>query len=103
MPHKILTIAGSDTLAGGGLQADLATFSNYNFFGLSVTTSIVTVTPDDFQIFPLDLAVIAAQLESALALDDIIAVKIGFCQPLILFALLPNIYGMLISRLLLIR
>ncbi|WP_278849012.1 bifunctional hydroxymethylpyrimidine kinase/phosphomethylpyrimidine kinase, partial [Leuconostoc lactis] len=53
MPHKILTIAGSDTLAGGGLQADLATFSNYNFFGLSVTTSIVTVTPDDFQIFPL--------------------------------------------------
>lgn len=77
MPHKILTIAGSDTLAGGGLQADLATFSNYNFFGLSVTTSIVTVTSDDFQIFPLDLAVIAAQLESALALDDIVAVKVG--------------------------
>ncbi len=77
MPHKILTIAGSDTLAGGGLQADLATFSNYNLFGLSVTTSIVTVTPDDFQIFPLDLAVIAAQLESALALNDIVAIKVG--------------------------
>ena len=77
MPHKILTIAGSDTLAGGGLQADLATFSDYGYFGLSVTTSIVTVTPEAFQIFPMTTAVIAAQLESALALDDIVAIKVG--------------------------
>lgn len=77
MPHKILTIAGSDTLAGGGLQADLATFSEYGYFGLSVTTAIVTVTPDAFQIFPIDDHIIAAQLESALALDDIVAIKVG--------------------------
>lgn len=78
MPHKILTIAGSDTLAGGGLQADLATFSEYGYFGLSVTTAIVTVTPNDFQIFPIAEAIVSAQLDSALALDDIVAIKVGF-------------------------
>ncbi len=77
MPHKILTIAGSDSLAGGGIQADLATFANYEYFGLSVITAIVTITPTDFKIYPVDLKIIEAQLKSALALDDIVAVKVG--------------------------
>ncbi|MFR6560264.1 MAG: bifunctional hydroxymethylpyrimidine kinase/phosphomethylpyrimidine kinase, partial [Weissella confusa] len=47
-PKKMVTIAGSDILAGGGIQADLATFNEYGYFGLSVITSIVTVTKDDF-------------------------------------------------------
>ena len=77
MPHKILTIAGSDSLAGGGIQADLATFANYGYFGLSVITAIVTITPSDFKIYPVDISIIESQLESALALDDIVAVKVG--------------------------
>lgn len=51
-PKKMVTIAGSDILAGGGIQADLATFNEYGYFGLSVITSIVTVTKDDFTIHP---------------------------------------------------
>jgi Hydroxymethylpyrimidine/phosphomethylpyrimidine kinase len=31
--QKVLTIAGSDSLAGGGLQADLKTFEELNVFG----------------------------------------------------------------------
>lgn len=77
MPHKILTIAGSDSLAGGGIQADLATFANYGHFGLSVITAIVTITPTDFEIYPVDLKIIEAQLKSVLSLDDIVAVKVG--------------------------
>lgn len=77
MPHKILTIAGSDAIAGGGLQADLATFSNYGYFGLSVVTAIVTVTSSNFQIFPVDIEIIESQLKSALAVDDIVAIKVG--------------------------
>ncbi|KAA8325269.1 bifunctional hydroxymethylpyrimidine kinase/phosphomethylpyrimidine kinase [Leuconostoc carnosum] len=83
MPHKILTIAGSDSLAGGGIQADLATFTEYGYFGLSVITSIVTVTADDFKIFPISNDVIESQLKSILALDDIVAIKVG---------LLPNVH-----------
>ena len=32
---NILTIAGSDTLGGGGLQADLKTFEAFGHFGVS--------------------------------------------------------------------
>ena len=60
MPDKILTIAGSDSLSGGGIQADLATFSEYGYFGLAVTTAIVTVTTKDFQVFPIAPHIIAA-------------------------------------------
>lgn len=56
-PKKMVTIAGSDILAGGGIQADLATFNEYGYFGLSVITSIVTVTKDDFTIHPVPLDV----------------------------------------------
>ncbi|CAM3122415.1 bifunctional hydroxymethylpyrimidine kinase/phosphomethylpyrimidine kinase [Leuconostoc rapi] len=77
MPHKILTIAGSDTIAGGGIQADLATFSNYDYFGLSVLTSIVTVTASEFKLFPVDTEIIESQLQAVLEVDDIMAIKVG--------------------------
>ncbi|MFZ2965755.1 MAG: hydroxymethylpyrimidine/phosphomethylpyrimidine kinase, partial [Leuconostoc falkenbergense] len=34
MVNKVLTIAGSDSLSGGGIQADLATFEEYGVVGL---------------------------------------------------------------------
>lgn len=56
-PPVALTIAGSDSSAGAGLQADLKTFAAHRVYGLSVATSVVaeipgnvvaweTVTPD---------------------------------------------------------
>jgi len=77
MTERLVTIAGSDALAGGGLQADLATFTEYGYQGLSVLTSIVTVIEDDFNVYPIDNDVVAEQLESVFALDDIAAVKTG--------------------------
>ena len=40
-----LTIAGSDSSAGAGLQADLKTFGAFNVYGLTAVTSIVAETP----------------------------------------------------------
>ncbi|WP_220739336.1 bifunctional hydroxymethylpyrimidine kinase/phosphomethylpyrimidine kinase [Leuconostoc miyukkimchii] len=77
MPNKILTIAGSDSLAGGGIQSDLATFNEYGYFGLSVMTSIVTVKSRNFKLFPIATAIIEEQLQSVLAVDDIVAIKVG--------------------------
>lgn len=74
---KIVTIAGSDSLAGGGIQADLATFDEYNFQGLSVITSIVTVTQSDFLIHEIAPELVLEQMQSIFALDNIAAVKIG--------------------------
>ena len=42
---KVLTIAGSDSTGGAGLQADLKTFEEYGVFGFSSITSIVTMDP----------------------------------------------------------
>lgn len=40
---KALTIAGSDTSAGAGMQADLKTFQELDTYGMVALTSIVTM------------------------------------------------------------
>lgn len=77
MTKRLVTIAGSDALAGGGIQADLATFTEYGYQGVSVLTSIVTVLSDDFNIYPVETDIVAEQLDSVFALADISGVKTG--------------------------
>lgn len=43
---RIVTISGSDTLSGGGVQADLRTFHEYGLEPLHVLTCIVTVNQE---------------------------------------------------------
>lgn len=74
---KIITIAGSDILSGGGVQADLATFNEYGLFGLSAITSIVTVNQHDFDIHEVPISVLAKQLTSLGELSDIKGIKVG--------------------------
>ncbi|MEH7087255.1 bifunctional hydroxymethylpyrimidine kinase/phosphomethylpyrimidine kinase, partial [Neobacillus drentensis] len=45
MLHKALTIAGSDTSGGAGLQADLKTFQERGVFGMTALTVIVAQDP----------------------------------------------------------
>lgn len=45
--EKVLTIAGSDSSGGAGIQADLKTFEEYGVFGFSSLSSIVTMDPDN--------------------------------------------------------
>ena len=44
-PTPILTIAGSDSSAGAGIQADLKTMAAHGCYGLSALTAVVSETP----------------------------------------------------------
>ncbi|GAP02169.1 phosphomethylpyrimidine kinase [Fructobacillus pseudoficulneus] len=74
---KVLTIAGSDSLAGGGLQADLATFARAGLAGFSVLTSVVSIKTDAVEVFAVPDAVLQAQLSSVTQVDDFAAIKVG--------------------------
>ena len=67
---KVLTIAGSDSGGGAGVQADLKTFSAYRVFGMSVITAVTAQNSLGVQsIEYLPPALVAGQLASVL--DDL--------------------------------
>lgn len=77
---KTLTIAGSDSSGGAGIQADLKTFEEYGTYGLSALTTIVTMDPDrgwHHNVYPVDAAIVAEQLKTIFAGGPVDAMKTG--------------------------
>lgn len=73
-----LTIAGSDSSGGAGIQADLKTFSAFGVYGASVITALTaqnTQGVDAVHRVPADF--IQAQLNAVCSDLDVAAVKIG--------------------------
>lgn len=74
----VLTIAGSDSGAGAGIQSDLKTFRNHNVYGVSVITAITAQNTKGVQkSFELSSKIIEAQLNSVLDDFDIRYAKTG--------------------------
>lgn len=74
----LLTIAGSDSGGGAGIQADLKTFSALGTFGTTAITAITAQNPDGVtEIQGIDPPVVAAQVTAVLDYFPISAVKIG--------------------------
>lgn len=67
---KVLTIAGSDTSAGAGMQADLKTFQELDVYGMVALTSIVTMDKETWShdVTPIDMNVFEKQLETAISI-----------------------------------
>ncbi|MCL2024434.1 MAG: pyridoxine/pyridoxal/pyridoxamine kinase [Coriobacteriia bacterium] len=76
---KVLTIAGSDTSGGAGIQADLKTFQELGVYGMSALTVIVTMDPDGWshQVFPVEPALVEAQLATVIEGIGVDAMKTG--------------------------
>jgi hydroxymethylpyrimidine/phosphomethylpyrimidine kinase len=65
MVHKALTIAGSDSGGGAGIQADLKTFQELGVFGMSVITAITAQNTKGVQgVYPVERSAIIEQLSS---------------------------------------
>ena len=73
-----LTIAGSDSSAGAGLQADLKTFSALGVYGLTAVTCVVAETPGKVsRIEPVTARIVREQIKVLTKNFPIAAIKTG--------------------------
>ena len=78
MTATALTIAGSDSGGGAGIQADLKTFSALGVFGCSVVTAVTAQnTRAVTAVHPVPTDIVAAQIETVLSDIEVHAIKIG--------------------------
>ena len=75
---KTLTIAGSDTSGGAGMQADLKTFQEHGTYGMVALTVVVTMDPNNWshRVTPLPTSLLQNQLDTALS-TGVDAIKTG--------------------------
>ena len=77
MKH-LLTIAGSDSSGGAGIQADLKTFAAHGTFGMSVITAVTAQnTTGVTRIQNIDAEVVAAQIDAVFSDIHVDAVEVG--------------------------
>lgn len=76
--HTALTIAGSDSSGGAGIQADLKTMTAHGVYGMSAVTALTAQnTTGVTDILAVPPAFLAAQLDAVFADIPPDAVKIG--------------------------
>lgn len=76
--YKALTIAGSDSGGGAGIQADLKTFQELDVYGMSVITVLTAQNTLGVQgVYPQSLEAIEAQIDSVLSDIGADAIKTG--------------------------
>ena len=75
---KVLTIAGSDSGGGAGIQADLKTFSAIGTYGMSVITALTAQNTKEVRsIYSVTPAFVKEQLQTVLSDIGADAIKIG--------------------------
>lgn len=88
---RALTIAGSDSGAGAGIQADLKTFAARAVYGTSVLTAVTAQNTQGVTgIFELPLAIVEAQFDAVLADIGTDAAKTGMLSSAPIIALVSE-------------
>ena len=106
--HAALTIAGSDSGGGAGIQSDLRTFAAYGVHGLSALTAVTAQNTHEIsRTQPLTPEVVAAQITTVAADFPIAAAKTGMlanrsivavvCERLQALSLRPVVDPVLVS------
>jgi hydroxymethylpyrimidine/phosphomethylpyrimidine kinase len=75
---QVLTIAGSDSGGGAGIQADIKSMSANGVFAMSVITAITAQNTEEVtDVFELPTSIIAAQIDAVFDDFEVAAVKTG--------------------------
>jgi len=75
---QVLTIAGSDSGGGAGIQADIKAMSANGVFAMSAITAITAQNTEEVtDVFELPTSIIAAQIDAVFNDFDVAAVKTG--------------------------
>jgi len=75
---KVLTIAGSDSCGGAGIQADLKTFSAHGVYGMSVITAVTAQnTQGVFAVQNISKEMVSKQIQAIFDDIKVDALKIG--------------------------
>ena len=81
MPHtikQVLTIAGSDSGGGAGIQGDIKALSANGVFAMSVITAITAQNTEEVtDVFELPPSIVAAQIDAVFDDFEVSAVKTG--------------------------
>ena len=77
-PPRALTVAGSDSGGGAGIQADLKTFQSFGCFGMSAITALTAQNSVGVSgVYKVSGEFVAAQLEAVLGDIGVDALKCG--------------------------
>ncbi|KAJ1938060.1 hypothetical protein GGF37_004955, partial [Kickxella alabastrina] len=92
-PPAVLTIAGSDSGGGAGIQADLKTFMAHGTYGLSVITAITAQNTQEVRsVMPIPSPVVQQQLEAVLDDIPVQAAKTGMLADASVIRTVANIW-----------
>ncbi|WP_462054574.1 bifunctional hydroxymethylpyrimidine kinase/phosphomethylpyrimidine kinase, partial [Vibrio cholerae] len=87
----VLTIAGSDSGGGAGIQADIKAISATGGYACSVITAITAQNTQGVSaVFPLPLVVVEQQLDAVFSDIPVLAVKIGMLADAPIIALVAK-------------
>ncbi len=91
---KALTIAGSDSGGGAGIQADLKTFSAFRVFGMSVLTAITAQNSVGVHgVHDVPAEFVGAQIDAVLSDFGADAIKIGMLSSSTIIAVVAERLG----------
>ncbi len=75
---QVLTIAGSDSGGGAGIQADIKAMSANGVYAMSVVTAVTAQNTEDVtDVFELPVSIVAAQIDAVFDDFEVSAVKTG--------------------------
>jgi hydroxymethylpyrimidine/phosphomethylpyrimidine kinase len=98
-PPTALTIAGSDSGGGAGIQADLKTFLVHHVYGMSVITAVTAQnTRGVHGVYPVGADGVRAQLAAVFADLPVDAIKIGMLGDIATIVAVADVLGALPYR-----